>query len=63
MDNTYDWKISQLKQMLNYETIPEQTHYGANLKHPDSGAKPIQIDAGGIKALIEYYSTHTPEEN
>lgn len=53
-----DYKVEQMKAMLAHEENPEEVHYGATLKHWAKDSKPILIDAGGIRALIEYYSTH-----
>lgn len=49
------YKVEQLKKMLDAE---EGTNggYGAHLTHWAGNAKPINIDAGAIKALIRYYS-------
>lgn len=49
------YKVEQLKKMLDAE---EGTNggYGAHLTHWAGGAKPINIDAGAIQALIRYYS-------
>jgi len=50
------YKVTQLKQMLKHETSKEEEHYGAHLTHWYGDSKPINIDAGGLKALIRYYS-------
>ena len=52
------YKVEQLKLMLAHENSREEEHYGANLSHWYGDAKPLTIDAGGLRALIEYYSTH-----
>lgn len=52
------YKVEMLKRMLAHETDLEKNHYGANLQHAASDTKPLTIDAGGIQALIDYYSTH-----
>ncbi len=53
----YEYKVKQLQIMLKceQESAPDKA-YGANLSHWSDMAKPIQIDAGGLKALIDYYS-------
>ena len=55
------YKVLMLRRMLAHETEPGVTHYGANLRHAAPDVKPLTIDAGGIAALIEYYSTHVPD--
>lgn len=55
------YKVEQLKKMLAHETNQTEEHYGAHLQHWYGDSKPIQIDAGGIKALIRYYSKHKSE--
>lgn len=52
------YKVQQLMLMLAHEKNPKEVHYGANLSHWAGDAKPIQLDAGGIRALIRYYSKH-----
>lgn len=52
------YKVEQLSKMLAYETRENETHYGARLHHEGSGAKVLTIDAGGLRALIDHYSTH-----
>lgn len=52
------YKVEQLKKMLAHETSPNDTHYGAHLSHWWGDAKDLTIDAGGLRALIDYYSTH-----
>ena len=54
MDN---YKVKQLKIMLEAELKqkPEE-QYGAHLTHWARTAKPINIDAGAIQVLIDYYS-------
>ncbi len=51
-----DYKVKQLKQMLKHETSKKEEHYGAHLSHWYGDSKPINIDAGGLRALIRYYS-------
>ena len=52
-----DYKVSQLQKMLEAElSQPEDKKYGAHLQHWDKSVKPITIDEGAIKLLIEYYS-------
>ena len=52
-----DYKIKQLEIMLEYEeSAPEDSKYGAHLDHWSGRAKPINIDAGALRCLIDYYS-------
>ena len=44
--------------MLAHETQEGVKHYGAHLSHWYGDAKHLTIDAGGLQALIDYYSTH-----
>lgn len=53
-----EYKVNQLKQMLAYETSNSEEHYGARLSHWYGDTKVLTIDAGGLGALIEYYSKH-----
>lgn len=53
------YKVKQLELMLAHEESRTEEHYGAHLQHWYGDAKPIQIDAGGLRALIDYYSAHT----
>lgn len=48
------YKIEQLKKMLADE-LGENAGYGAHLSHWAGNAKPINIDAGAIQAIIDYY--------
>ena len=52
------YKVQMLKLMLTCETTPGVRHYGANLQHASPDTKPLTIDAGGLRALIDYYGTH-----
>ena len=52
------YKVEQLKKMLVHETSKTETHYGAHLSHWYGDSKELTIDAGGLKALIRYYSRH-----
>lgn len=52
------YKAGELAEMLKYETREGEVHYGARLTHKESGAKPLTIDAGGLRALMSYYATH-----
>ena len=54
------YKVEQLKKMLAHETQEGVKHYGAHLSHWYGDAKHLTIDAGGLQALIDYYSTHNP---
>lgn len=53
------YKVAQLRLMLAHEESQTEEHYGANLKHWHGDSKPIQIDAGGLRVLIDYYGAHT----
>lgn len=53
-----EYTVKQLKKMLEHEMSDTEPHYGATLSYHSGYAKPIIIDAGGLQALIEYYSTH-----
>lgn len=44
--------------MLEHETSKSEEHYGARLSHWWGDTNTLTIDAGGLKALIEYYSKH-----
>ena len=57
-----EYKVNQLKKMLAHETSKTEEHYGAHLSHWHGDSKAIQIDAGGLRALIRYYSKHKAEE-
>lgn len=57
------YKVKQLKLMLAHEESESEAHYEANLSHWHGDAKPINIDAGGIRALIQYYSEHDADFN
>lgn len=50
------YKVKQLYKMLEHEQSETEAHYGAHITHWASDSKPINIDAGAIKTLIEYYS-------
>lgn len=52
------YKVNQLKKMLAHETSKVEEHYGARLSHWAGDANVLTIDAGGLQALIEYYSHH-----
>ena len=53
-----EYKVKQLEIMLAHETSETDTHYGARLSHWWGDAKDLTIDAGGLRALIKYYSEH-----
>lgn len=53
-----EYKVNQLKKMLARETAKDEIHYGAHLSHWAGDSKDVQIDAGGLRVLIKYYSTH-----
>ena len=51
----YQYKVQQLEEMLKYEqSVPESEQFGSHLQHWAAG-KPINIDAGAIQELINYY--------
>lgn len=50
------YKVEQLKLMLAHEESRKEEHYGARLSHWYGDAKVLTIDAGGLRALIKYYS-------
>lgn len=52
------WKVQWLQEMLEHEIAKDEEHYGAHLSHWHKGTHPLTIDAGGLRALIEYYSQH-----
>lgn len=52
------YKINQLKKMLAHEESKTEEHYGARLTHWYGDTNTLTIDAGGLRALIKYYSTH-----
>lgn len=56
------YKIGELKKMYSAETDPETGGYGAHLVHWSGTAKPINIDAGALEALIHYYSSILKKE-
>lgn len=55
------YKVEQLKKMLVHETSKTEVHYGAYLSHLAGDSNGIQIDAGGLKALVRYYQKHVSE--
>lgn len=56
-----EYKVKQLRQMLAHETSENEEHYGARLSHWYGDTRVLTIDAGGLKALIEYYSGHNTD--
>lgn len=52
------YKIENLQAMLRHENARDEVHYGANLSHWHGDSMPLTIDAGGIEALIAWYSCH-----
>lgn len=54
------YKVKQLKKMLTHEVSKTEEHYGAHLSHWAGDSNPINIDAGGIRALIRHYSRVQP---
>lgn len=62
MQSDYSYKLEQLHKMLDYEQfVPENKRFGVHLQHWAVG-KPINIDAGAIKALISYYNQKERKE-
>ena len=53
--------MQQLEKMLAHETSKTEEHYGARLTHWYGDTKALTIDAGGLRALIRYYSKHETE--
>lgn len=61
-DTPHDpYKVEQLLKMLAHETSQTEEHYGARLRHDGGDTNVLTIDAGGLRALISYYSTHTTD--
>ena len=51
-----DYKVKQLILMLSHEEgSGKDVGYGAHLSHWYGDSKPIQLDAGALRVLIEYY--------
>lgn len=51
------YKVEQLWEMLKAEvSAPDNQKYGAHLQHWSGNSKPINIDAGALRALIAYYT-------
>lgn len=50
-----DYKVKQLHLMLAAEKS-DNGGYGAHLTHWAGNAAPINIDAGALQALIDYYT-------
>lgn len=55
------YKVRRLQEMLEHEIAKDEEHYGAHLSHWYEGTHPLTIDAGGLRALIEYYSNHNTD--
>lgn len=53
------YKVEQLIKMLAHETSPTEEHYGARLRHDGGDTNVLTIDAGGLRALISHYATHS----
>ncbi len=56
------YKVEQLRKMFEHETNKTEEHYGAHLTHWAGDSKPINIDAGAIKVLIDYYSANSSND-
>lgn len=52
------YKVKELQKMLKHETSKSDEHYGARLSHWYGDTNVLTIDAGGLQALIRYYSEH-----
>ena len=59
----YGYKIDQLRNMLRIEQSPdaEIRGYGAHLSHWHEDTAPVNIDAGALEALIDYYERKNME--
>ena len=44
--------------MLSHEENKKEEHYGARLSHWYGDSNTLTIDAGGLRALINYYRHH-----
>ena len=55
------YKVEQLTKMLAHETSQTEEHYGARLRHDGGDTNVLTIDAGGLRALISHYATHTTD--
>lgn len=55
------YKVEQLGKMLEHETASGDEHYGSKLSHWYGNTKTLTIDAGGLRALKEYYENHRTE--
>lgn len=56
-----EYKVKQLQKMLEEEEKDPEKAFGARLSHPIAGSTHLTIDAGGLRALIAYYQTHTTD--
>ena len=54
MNDYTTYKLKQLKAMLTLEKDQKNGGHGAHLTHW-AGAAPINLDAGALQALIDYY--------
>ena len=51
-----EYKVKQLEAMLSHEEGEgRDVGYGAHLSHWYGDSKPIQLDAGALRVLIQYY--------
>lgn len=57
-----DYKLDQLKLMLEAEKSTETGGYGAHLTHWAGKSKPINLDAEALQVLIDYYSNRQEDE-
>lgn len=51
----YSYKIDTLTLMIAAEESEQYGGYGAHLEHWAGVAKPINLGAGALKVLLEYY--------
>ena len=49
------YKVEQLRLMYKAEADPDKGGFGAHLTHWSGNAKPVNLDAKAIAALIKHY--------
>ena len=57
MEKEFDYKIKQLKDMVDAELDEESGGYGAHLSHWSGKALPIQLDHEALNVLIKHYES------
>lgn len=57
-----EYKVKQLEIMLACELDHKNGGYGAHLSYWYGDSKPINIDAGALRFLIDYYKREAPHE-